>query len=65
MTTDSKRYGDLATEQQVAKAKGEAQNGMVPTLAFEQFKQDLMTAVDAITKQNNDSADRLSGKTNA
>ncbi|KOH04516.1 hypothetical protein ACZ98_23325 (plasmid) [Vibrio parahaemolyticus] len=65
MTVDSKRYGDLATEQQVANAKGEAQAGMVSTLAFEQFKQELMTAVDAITKQNNDSADRLSGKTNA
>ncbi|AUW07591.1 hypothetical protein [Vibrio campbellii] len=65
MATPPKRYGELATEQQVANAKQEAQTGMVSSLEFEQFKQDLMTAVNAITKQNNDSADRLSGKTNA
>ncbi|MDW2094022.1 MULTISPECIES: hypothetical protein [Vibrio] len=65
MATAPKRYGELATEQQVANAKQEAQTGMVSSLEFEQFKQDLMTAVNAITKQNNDSADRLSGKTNA
>lgn len=65
MATPPKRYGELATEQQVANAKQEAQTGMVSKLEFEQFKQDLMTAVNAITKQNNDSADRLSGKTNA
>ena len=65
MATPPKRYGELATEQQVANAKQEAQTGMVSALEFEQFKQDLMTAVNAITKQNNDSADRLSGKTNA
>ena len=60
-----KRYGELATEQQVANAKQEAQTGMVSTLEFEQFKQDLMEAVQAITNQNNDVADRLSGNTNA
>lgn len=65
MATAPKRYGELATEQQVAKAKQEAQTGMVSSLEFEQFKQDLMAAVDAITKQNNDVADRLSEKKNA
>lgn len=65
MAMAPKRYGELATEQQVASAKQEAQTGMVSSLEFEQFKQDLMAAVNAITKQNNDSADRLNGKTNA
>ncbi|NAW55408.1 hypothetical protein CAG67_15845 [Vibrio sp. V41_P2S12T139] len=65
MATPPKRYGELATEQQVANAKQEAQTGMVSTLEFEQFKQDLMATVKAITKQNNDVADRLSGNTNA
>lgn len=65
MATAPKRYGELATEKQVANAKEEARTGMVSALEFEQFKKVLMTAVDAITKQNNDSADRLSGKTNA
>lgn len=65
MATPPKRYGELATEQQVANAKQEAQTGMVSMLEFEQFKQDLMATVEAITKQNNDVADRLSGNTNA
>lgn len=65
MTSTPKRFGDLATEQQVAKAKQEAQTGMLSTLEFEQFKQELMAAVVAITNQNNESADRLSGKNNA
>lgn len=65
MATAPKRYGELATEEQVAKAKQDAQTGMVSTLEFEQFKQELMAAVQAITKQNNEVADRLSGNTNA
>ncbi|WP_347361809.1 hypothetical protein [Vibrio vulnificus] len=60
-----KHYGELATEGQVEQARQAAQAGMVSTLEFEQFKQDLMAAVVAITKQNNDVSDRLSGNTNA
>ncbi|AFT97433.1 hypothetical protein AB4391_01945 [Vibrio lentus] len=65
MATPPKRYGELATEEQVANAKQEAQTGMVSKLEFEQFKQDLMATVEAITNQNNDVANRLSGNINA
>lgn len=61
MSNDPKRYGDLATEQQVSQAKGEAQTGMVSSLEFSQHKQDLQTAINAIAKTLNDSANRLNG----
>ena len=60
-----KQYGELATEQQVSEAKSEAQKGMLTSLEFEQFKRDLMVAVDAITQQNNEVANRLKGNNNA
>ncbi|MCC8380058.1 hypothetical protein [Xenorhabdus sp. PB30.3] len=60
-----KRYKELATEAQLTTAKEEAQTGMLTKLEFEQFKQNMMEVFVAITKQNNESADRINGKINA
>ncbi|TOP71735.1 hypothetical protein CGH11_12820 [Vibrio parahaemolyticus] len=64
MTTASKRYGDLATEQQVANAKGEAQASMVSKLEFENFQQRVLEAAAEIARLNNETVDRINGTSN-
>lgn len=58
-----KHYGELATEQQVEESKQAAQSGMVSSLEFAQYKQELQVAITEIIKILNDSADRLNGRT--
>lgn len=64
MTTTSKRYGDLATEQQVAHAKGEAQEGMVSMLEFKNFQQRVLDTAAEIAKLNNETVRRIKGISN-